>query len=155
MRTVARHSRLLVALFLAATTGLAAQGRGGGGGVFISQGPGEAPKGTGLLLGQVVDGGTGRPIGGAIVTLVGTASAATQQLVEMGMAPAAAVGTRQIMTDAEGRFMFRELPQGRYTIRGTAPGYLAGNLGQTRPTGVGQQVELTTDDDKKGYLVVR
>ena len=38
--------------------------------------PTPPPKGTGLIVGQVVDGSTGRPVGGAIVTMTGSATPA-------------------------------------------------------------------------------
>jgi hypothetical protein len=71
------------------------------------------------------------------------------------MTTAAGGAPRQVMTDAQGRFLFRELAKGRYTFKATAPGYLAGGFGQARPTGGQQAVELTSDNEKVGDLTLR
>lgn len=106
------------------------------------------PKGTGILMGQVVDAQDKRGIAGALVGLVG----------EVPVPQAAASSTdapRQILTDGSGRFMFRNVSAGRYQVRATAPSYIAAGLGQNRPTGSSQSVELTTDDEKRDGLLVR
>ena len=129
-------------------------------------GPGAAQavpeaRGSGLVVGQVVDASTAKPIGGATVTI--SSGAPVISVLPTGeavvtnptMSGAAGGAPRQVMADAQGRFMFRELAKGRYTFRTMAPGYLAGGLGQTRPTGGQQAVELTSDSEKVGDLIVR
>jgi protocatechuate 3,4-dioxygenase beta subunit len=124
----------------------------------------DQPKGTGLLMGQVVDASSGKPVAGAIVSITGgavtTTVLPTGEVIVSNAAAAAAAATptsapRQIMTDSGGRFMFRELTHGRYSIRISAPGYLAGGYGQARPGGAVQSIELGSDDEKRGDLTAR
>jgi hypothetical protein len=65
--------------------------------------------GTGLILGRVVDGVETSGVGGAIVTL----SLA-------GYTPV------RVQADSEGRFAFRSLPKGTYSISTSRPGYVDG-----------------------------
>ena len=117
--------------------------------------PGLSPipekPGTAFILGRVVDAGSGRPIGGAIVSLIGTPTGATLQVgpdtfIET---PAGASGPsqRQIVADGEGRFVFRSLVQGNYSMSARAPGYVFGSFGQRRPNGPSRQIAL--EDDQK------
>jgi len=108
------------------------------------------PKGTGILLGQIVDAQDKRGIAGAMVTMTGEAPVP-------GPPPATSSSDapRQILTDGSGRFMFRGVAAGRYMLRATASSYLAASYGQNRPTGSSQPIELTTDDEKRDGLTVR
>jgi hypothetical protein len=60
------------------------------------------------LGGAVVDGQTGRPLSGAVVTIA--------------KGPAALAGTPTTLADAAGRFHFLDLPTGRYTLTAALPG---------------------------------
>src|SRR5262249_50894086 len=60
------------------------------------QGPG-----TGLIVGQVVDGTTGRPIAGAIVTTGSTLPGTPPGQFRLG--------AQRVLTTAEGRFLIRDL----------------------------------------------
>ena len=71
--------------------------------------PRELPKGTGLILGRVLDGDSRRPVDRAVVSL---------------FSPQGAVDP--VMTDAQGRFVFRNLPKGQYQLRSMRPGYVDG-----------------------------
>lgn len=106
------------------------------------------PKGTGILLGQVVDGQDKRPVAGAMVILAG-------EFPGPQAATSSTDSPRQILTDGSGRFMFRGVAAGRYQIRATAASYIAAGLGQNRPSGAPQSIELTTDDEKRDGLLVR
>ena len=99
------------------------------------------PPPTGLIVGQVVDASTSRPIGDVTVSLSGG-------LLPLGQ-------TRQLMTDAEGNFVFHSLTKGRYTVRATSAEYTAGGPGQHRPNGPAQPIELAADDSRAGGVVVR
>jgi hypothetical protein len=101
----------------------------GAGGPILG-GPPDKPlvAGTGLILGQAVDAGSKRPISGALVTLSLS-----------GYVPA------QVLADAEGRFVFRDLPAGRFNLTATRPGYADGGFGRTRPSGPTQGIELAVD----------
>jgi len=86
-----------------------------------------AAAGTGLLMGVIVDALTDRPVANAEVTLGGTA---------------AAVSNTKVLTDAEGRFVFLDLPRGTYTITATKAGYSEGAYGRRRPGGLPQTLPL-------------
>jgi hypothetical protein len=80
----------------------------------------QQPPGTGLVVGRVVDAASNRPIAGAMVT-IGSLPAPMPPAVEP---------TRRVVTDSDGRFLFRDLRKGAYTFTATAPGYLDGGFGQ-------------------------
>ena len=86
-----------------------------------------AMAGTGLLMGVIVDALTGQPVANAQVTLGGGT---------------AAVNNVQVLTDAEGRFVFLDLPRGTYTITATKAGYAEGAHGRLRPGGLSQTLPL-------------
>ena len=113
------------------------------------------PTPTGLVVGQVVDAATGRAIPGAVVTLAPYVppAPASAQLVDMGLGAPAPQNARRGLTSESGRFLFRDLPAGRYEITSTTPGYAAAVLGQNRPMGPGQPVDLA-DGQKLGAVTV-
>jgi hypothetical protein len=82
---------------------------------------------TGLLMGVVLDAGDQRPVPHAEVSL--------------GGAPAAVQDTR-VLADADGRFVFLDLPAGTYSIAATKPGYADGALGRRRALGPSQSITL-------------
>src|SRR5437016_2208671 len=74
----------------------------------------ETRPAAGFILGRTVDGVTGSPIAGAVVSLnvpmpTGPQSALTAPAV-LSRFPA------RVVSDAAGRFVFRELRRGTYTI---------------------------------------
>ena len=87
--------------------------------------PPERGPATGLILGQVVDAGSGRAVGGAIVSISGAANLPL---------PA--------MTDGDGRFLFPSLAAGNYTLSVAANGYVPGMFGRLRVDGPGRPLEL-------------
>lgn len=126
------------------------------GGVTVAQTP--APRapaaGTGLILGQIVDAGTGKGVSGAIVTLGSSIPVPSQigELVEIGTTPAAT--GRRVLTSADGRFLFRDLPKGRYALTATAPGFAPSTFGQGRPLAPGQTIDLD-DAQRLGGVTLR
>src|SRR5579862_1735769 len=84
--------------------------------------------GTGLIVGQAIDASTKRPVADALVTLQSS-----------GYLPA------QVLADTEGRFVFRDLPAGRFNLTATRPGYADGAFGRVRPTGPSQSIDLAAD----------
>jgi hypothetical protein len=120
-----------------------------------SQRPAE-PTGTGLILGHVVDAESNQPISGVLLGLSGGGAVP-------GPSPAG-IGWR-LLTDAQGRFVFRNLPKGAYTIVATVGGngfspsgflvsglgnqigaYLNGGYGQLRPGGALETIDLGEGD---------
>ncbi len=92
--------------------------------------------GTALILGRVVDAATGRHLPGALVRLNDTGAGAVA-----GLSPSQGP-TTPAMTNAQGQFLFRSLPAGRYSLSAQASGYLPGSYGQRRPEGPSGQVPL-------------
>ena len=89
------------------------------------QGP-EIATGTNVLLGRVVDTGTGAPVAGAVVTLTGHFDASGRALASLprSFEPGASP-PRSVLTNGDGYFLFRDLPAGRYSVAALAFGYLS------------------------------
>jgi protocatechuate 3,4-dioxygenase beta subunit len=73
--------------------------------------------GSGFISGQVVEGGTTRPVPGATVAL--SASPRMQ--------------AREVIADSQGRYVFSGLPAGEFRLTARKPGWLAGAYGLTTP----------------------
>ncbi len=97
--------------------------------------PGQGPSpqapvlkpGAAIILGKIVEAGTTTGVAGAAVTLTGPALGPATAVFSNGVAG----GPRRVMSDAQGRFLFRDLPAGAYVIASTASGYVGGAFGQT------------------------
>jgi hypothetical protein len=109
---------------------------------------------AGLIMGRVVDAETGKPLPSVIVEI------ASDTVAPQGAATTMTVDRKQL-TNAGGRFVFRQLPEAGYTIRATTTGnmpapngfiqnssgfpigtYLAGGFGQQAPGGPIRQLKL-------------
>lgn len=88
-----------------------------------------APGGTGLIAGRVADPDSGKPVREAVVWLQ----------VDALMRPE----NPRVMTDADGRFVFVNVPAGRYRLIAEKPGYLRGLYGQKALLGDGGELELS------------
>jgi hypothetical protein len=88
-----------------------------------------APTGTARIRGRVVSQETGQPLRRATVGLT------SPQLRER----------RTASTDRDGRYEFRDLPAGRYTLDATKEAYVNVPYGQTRPMQPGRPLELKDD----------
>jgi hypothetical protein len=116
--------------------------------------PNPAPTvGSGMVVGRTVDGDSGTPLPGAIVsvTLPATGnqrSGAPGDAMVMMVGPGMQGGPQTIsmMSDADGWFAFRDLPAGRLPIRASLPGYTGGGYKQARPSGSSQPLELTAGE---------
>jgi uncharacterized protein (DUF2141 family) len=114
----------------AAQQGGAQQGRGGGGG----RGGGQARDavtpaavvGTGMILGQVVTGDSGTAVRRARVSLSGQGVGAQ----------------RTATTDDEGRFVFTQLPAGRFSLSATKAGFVTIAYGAKAPGRAGTPIQL-------------
>jgi Carboxypeptidase regulatory-like domain len=91
----------------------------------LAGGPRQFKTGTGRIRGRVLSSDGGGPIRRAQVRITG-----------QDIAPKAA------LTDAEGRFEFRELPAGRFSIQASKSGFVSVQYGQTRPLESGKPIEL-------------
>lgn len=93
--------------------------------------------GTGVLVGRVVDSDGASPVSGAIVTLS-----------LPGHTPI------RVLADGQGRFAYRALPEGSFSISASRPGYVEGAYGRLRPGGTPQQVDLTSSQRIGNITVV-
>ena len=90
---------------------------GGDGGPFQMLPPGrQAKTGTGRLRGRVVAADTGTAVRRAQVRISGPD-----------------IGSKTALTDAQGRYEFRDLPAGRFTVSVSKAGFVAMQYGQNRP----------------------
>src|SRR5690349_9455401 len=87
----------------------------------------DAPRGTASLRGQIVAADNGAPIRRAQVRI---------------NSPEVREG-RVATTDQQGRFEFKELPAGRYTMTASKGGFVPLQYGQRRPSESGTPIELS------------
>ena len=118
-----------------------------------------APPSTGVIVGQVMDAAAGRPVGGAIVTLIMSPPPRPPLPLGTTLSPAelaarqAAVAPRRIMTDGSGAFVFHSLPAGSFALAVAANGYLNGGFGQLRPGGPTKQFEVDAGERRAGITI--
>lgn len=128
---IASAVSLLLTVTYAQQGGVAQQGgraggAGRGGGQVARDAVTTQPTGTAMILGQVVTGDAGTPVRRARVSLSGQG-----------------VGARSAMTDDEGRYVFTQLPAGRYTLSATKAGFVAITYGAKAPGRAGTPIQLT------------
>lgn len=101
-------------------------GAGGDGGPIQILPPGrQAKTGTSRLRGRVIAADTGTALRRAQVRISGPD-----------------IGSKTALTDAQGRYEFRDLPGGRFSVSVSKAGFVAMQYGQTRPFETGKQIEL-------------
>lgn len=105
---------------------------------------------TALIVGQVTDAGTGRPVGGVIVTLT-SGGALAPPAVSIG--PVGSPPLPRVMTGSDGQFAFRDLSKGSYSLTAMKPGHIDGAYGRRRPGGLPQQVTLE-EGQKTGDIAI-
>jgi protocatechuate 3,4-dioxygenase beta subunit len=98
----------------------------------------------GLIVGQVIDAVTGKPLRDAIVSITTDSEGARAE------SPAAV----PILTSADGYFVFRDLARGAFVIRAAKQGYTDGLAGRRRPGGPAQPVTLA-EGQRVGNIAVR
>jgi hypothetical protein len=81
--------------------------------------------GTGLIYGQAIDGVSTHPVANALVTLTVAGSIPVR-----------------VLTDSDGRFAFRDVPKGGFSVTVSKPGYSDGAYGRLRPNGPSQSLQL-------------
>jgi Carboxypeptidase regulatory-like domain len=92
-------------------------------------------------VGQVVDALSGRPVAGAIVGMGGPPAPNGQPWP-------------RVLTGSDGRFVFRDLRRGDYTITATKPGFAEGAYGRNRAGGPSVPLSLN-EGERVGDVVVR
>jgi hypothetical protein len=102
-----------------------------------------------LIVGQVVDAGSGRPVAHAVVTISGVPN--LRMTMEAGRVVSG--GPPRVLTGSDGRFVFRDLPAGSFGLSATRPGYTPGGYGGRRPNGPSQQISLT-DGERIGDATI-
>jgi hypothetical protein len=85
--------------------------------------------GTGLITGRVVEAEGGAPVPSAVVTLSGRGAGPAQS-------------DNRVLTDAQGRFFFSDLPAGTVNLAASKAGYMPGTFGQRRPLGRSQPIDI-------------
>jgi hypothetical protein len=92
--------------------------------------PGSGAKpleaGTGLIFGQTMDATSQKPVSNVLVTLTVAGSIPVR-----------------VLSDGDGRYAFREVPKGSFSVNATKPGYSDGAYGRLRPSGPTQPLQLT------------
>src|SRR5574339_384396 len=103
-------------------------------------GPRQPKTGTARLRGRVLSIDNGGPVRRAQVRIM-----------------SADIGSKSAMTDAEGRYEFRDLPAGRFTLSATKAGYVTVQYGQTRPFESGKPIDLSEGQlmDKADFSLPR
>jgi protocatechuate 3,4-dioxygenase beta subunit len=103
----------------------------------------ELGTGTGLIMGRVVEAESNRPLGGVAVRLAHSTSNAAPD---------------PVLTDPQGRFVFRNVPKGSYRLVAWKTGYASGAYAERLPT---EDVSrsgraLVLDEDQRiGDVVLR
>ncbi len=92
----------------------------------------QAKPGPATLRGRVVAADSGQPLRKAQVRIMSTVGPGTGQFPE----------NRLATTDGSGRYEFKELPSGRYTLTATKGSYVSLQYGQLRPFEPGKPVEI-------------
>ncbi len=88
-------------------------------------GPRDFKTGTGRIRGRILSAETGQPLRRVQVRIMGPN-----------------IAFKTMLTDADGRYEFPELPAGRFTISATKSGFVSVQYGQTRPFESGKPIEL-------------
>ena len=113
--------------------------------LLLPQAPGRgrlAPDSrSALIVGQVIDAGSDRPVSGALVSIAGPREPRDARIPP-------------VLTGTDGRFVFRDLARGNHTLRALKPGFVEGAYGRTRPGGPALPVTLA-DGERRGDIVLR
>jgi len=88
-------------------------------------GPRNLKTGTGRIRGRVLSAETGQPVRRVLVRVTGTE-----------------IAPKAMLTGADGRYEFAELPAGRFTVSAIKSGFVNVQYGQTRPFESGKAIEL-------------
>ena len=112
--------------------------------------------GSAIILGRVVEAGTAAGVAGARVSIQSNALGSSG----LRFADGTPSGSRTVLADANGRFVFRNLPAGAYSILVTSPGYLNGAYGETRVIPIRRTLDISrtlelTDADRPANVTIQ
>ena len=107
----------------------------------------QAPARTGAIAGQVVDATTGKPVSAAVVSISGPGI--SMRVIPSSGSSRPTPTVLPILTGADGRFVFRDLAAGTFTISAAKNGYSDAPAGRR----AGQTVALT--DGHRADVAVR
>lgn len=93
---------------------------------LLAQAP-PTPAATGLIVGTAMDGATGRPVGNAVVSLSRVRQPDEPDTTEPFEG--------EVLTGADGRFLFGRLAAGTYRLSGSRVGYVDARFGDADGTG--------------------
>lgn len=113
---------ILFMAFVFAPQAQGGRGREGGGPVPVT--------GTGVIIGRVVEGNTTSAVAGTVVTITGAGGGVNQR----------------VRVDSSGRFLFRDLPVGEFSVVASKSGYVGGAAGQRSPNGPTRPLELAVGE---------
>jgi protocatechuate 3,4-dioxygenase beta subunit len=119
--------------------------------IIISSGP-EGGQIPGMPGARPPKTGNGRIVGRVVAAETGTAIRRAQVRI---MGPD--IGSKAALTDADGRYEFRDLPAGRFNMTASKSGYVTVQYGQTRPHETGRPIELAEKQvlDKADFSMPR
>ena len=103
--------------------------------------PSPPQRSNGLIVGQVVDADSGRPVAAAIVWLAGPPGPNGQP-------------HPRVLTGSDGRFVFRDVRRGEYNITAIKAGYADGAYGRSHPAGLNRSLSIN-DGERNGAVVIR
>jgi hypothetical protein len=103
-------------------------------------GPRQPKTGTSRMRGRAITADTGAPVRRAVIRISGPD-----------------IGSKTAMTDAEGRYEFRDLPAGHFNLSASKAGYVTMQYGQVRPFEQGKTIDLVDAQvmDKADFLMPR
>jgi len=104
------------------------------------QGPPQRDSRSGLIVGQVVDAASNRPVAGAVVS--------------PGGPPGPGGRPTAVLTGTDGRFVFRDMARGNYTVTAIKAGFVPGAHGRRRPGGAAVPLSMA-DGERRDDVVIR
>lgn len=105
------------------------------------------PTGTASIAGQAVDAATNAPVAHTLFGL-------SKRLRSGANAPSdTSVPLLLVMSDAEGRFVIRDVPAGPYVLLATSPSHIISNYGQARAAGPSRTIDLAEGERRVGLVI--
>jgi protocatechuate 3,4-dioxygenase beta subunit len=109
--------------------------------------PGAWAQSDRTISGTVIDAATGKPLSGATVSVIGA------NLIAMDASGRKYAGPPRVLTAADGRFVFPNLPDGSYSVTATKNGYAEGAFGRRHPSGASKDIALSASQRSTDVVV--